>query len=127
MKKKQIVIAVVLSTLIAILSQCTGASRNDLWDLLDEIQRKYFSQTSINKVILQDPDAINRRVIRDIDRALERVIPEYDRIIFDYDKKYKQRYVEEKNDESVCYTDECKSLAPPMRICAPWVDDCPKD
>jgi hypothetical protein len=29
-----------------------------------------------------------------------------------------------KNDETVCYTDECKALAPPMRICAPWINDC---
>lgn len=127
MKKNQIVIAIVLSTLIAILSQCTGASRNDLWDLLDEIQRKYFPQTSINKVILQDPDAINRRVIRDIDRALEKITPEYDRIISEYNQRFNPRYQDLKNDETLCYTDECKSLAPPMRLCAPWLDNCPKD
>jgi hypothetical protein len=27
----------------------------------------------------------------------------------------------------VCYTTECKALAPPMRICAPWVDGCSKE
>lgn len=40
---------------------------------------------------------------------------------------YKPRYIEEKNDERLCYSDECKALAPPMRLCAPWVDSCPKD
>jgi hypothetical protein len=126
-KKTIITTSIILSTLIAALSQCTGIHENNLWDLLDEVQRKYFPQTTINRVIIQDPEKLNRRIQRDVDKAINNVTPEYDRIISDYDRKYKPRYVEEQNDETVCYTDECKSLAPPMRICAPWVDDCPKD
>ena len=125
-KKQIIILSVVLSTLIATLSQCTGASENGLWDLLDEIQRKYFPQTILNEIFIQDPNKVERRVKRDVDRAILDVTPEYDRIISDYTRKYKQKYVEEKNDESVCYTDACKALAPPMRICSVWVDDCPK-
>ena len=125
--KQYAIIGIVLSTIIAALSQCTGIHENNLWDILDEVQRKYFPQTTINKVIIQDPEKLNRRIQRDVNKAIDNVIPEYDRIISDYDRKYQPKYVEEKNDESVCYTDECKSLAPPMRICAPWVDDCPKD
>ena len=122
--KQYAIIGIVLSSIIATLSQCTGISTNHLWDLLDEIQRKYFPQSIINEFIIKDPEKLNRRVERDVDRAIRIVTPEYDRIISDYDKKYKPRYVDEKNDESVCYTDECKALAPPMRICAPWRDDC---
>jgi hypothetical protein len=122
--KQYAIIGIVLSSIIAALSQCTGISTNHLWDLLDEIQRKYFPQSIINEFIIKDPEKLNRRVERDVDRAIRNVTPEYDRIISDYDKKYKPRYVDEKNDESVCYTDECKALAPPMRICAPWKDDC---
>jgi hypothetical protein len=70
---------------------------------------------------------LEARIELEVDRAIQRVIPEYDRIIAEADQKYKPRYIDEVNDESVCYTDECKSLAPPMRICAPWVDTCPKD
>jgi hypothetical protein len=125
--KTIITTGIVLSTLIAALSQCTGIHENNLWDILDEVQRKYFPQTTINRVIIQDLEKLNRRIQRDVNKAIDNVIPEYDRIIFDYDRKYKPRYVEEQNDETVCYTDECKSLAPPMRICAPWVDTCPKD
>ena len=125
--KTIITTGIVLSTLIAALSQCTGIHENNLWDILDEVQRKYFPQTTINKVIIQDPEKLNRRIQRDVNKVIDNVMPEYDRIISDYDKKYKQRYVEEKNNETVCYTDSCKSLAPPMRICAPWIDTCPKD
>jgi len=126
-KKQLIILSVVLSSIIAALSQCTGASENGLWDLLDEIQRKYFPQTILNEIFIQDPNKVERRVKRDIDKAIRDVTSEYDRIISDYTRKYKQKYVEEKNDESVCYTDACKALAPPMRICSVWVDDCPKD
>ena len=126
-KKQLIIVGIILSTLIAALSQCSKIPENGLWDLLDEIQREFFPQTIINEVILKDPDKINRRVERDVTRAIEQVTPEYDRIIQEADKKYQPRYIEEKNDESLCYTDECKALAPPMRLCAPWLDDCPKD
>lgn len=121
--KQYAIIAIVLSTIIATLSQCTGVSEHGLWDLLDEIQRKYFPQTIINEFILKDPEKLNRRIIRDVDKAIRDAEPEYDRIISDYDKKYQPKYLEEKNDETLCYTDECKVLAPPMRICSPVVDD----
>ena len=123
-KKQLIIVGIILSTLIAALSQCSKIPENGLWDLLDEIQREFFPQTIINEVILKDPDKINRRVERDVTRAIEKVAPEYDRIIRDADKKYQPRYIEEKNDESLCYTDECKALAPPMRLCAPWIETC---
>jgi hypothetical protein len=126
-KKQLIIVGVVVSTIIATLSQCTGVSQNGLWDLLDEIQRKYFPQSIINEIILQDPDKVNRRVIRDVDKAIRDVTKEYDRIISESDKKYKPQYLEEENDESLCYSEDCKKLAPPMRICSPVFDgiDCP--
>ena len=126
-KKQLIILGVVLSSIITALSQCTKVSENNLWDLLDEIQRKYFPQTILNEIFIQDPEKLDRRIKRDVDKAIRDVTPEYDRIIAEADKKYRPRYVEEKNDESVCYTDACKALAPPMRICSVWVDDCPKE
>ncbi len=123
-KKQLIVVGILLSSIIAALSQCTKISENSLWDLLDEVQRKYFPQSILNEVILKDPDKINRRVERDVTRAIDEAMPEYNRIIEEADKKYKPRYIEEKNDENLCYTDECKTLAPPMRICSPWITDC---
>jgi hypothetical protein len=122
--KQYAIVGIVLTSIIAALSQCSGVSEHGLWDLLDEIQRKYFPQTIINEFILKDPEKLNRRIVRDVDKAIRDVTPEYDRIISDDDHKYQPKYLEEKNDETVCYTDECKSLAPPMRICAHWIEDC---
>jgi len=123
-KKQLIILSVVLSSIIAALSQCTGVSENGLWDLLDEIQRKYFPQTILNEIFIQDPNKVERRVKRDVDRAIDEVTPEYNRIIEEVNKKYKPKYIEEKNNSSICYSDGCKSLAPPMRICAIWLNDC---
>jgi len=121
--KQYAIIGIILSSIIAALSQCTGVSEDGLWDLLDEIQRKYFPQTMLNEFILKDPEKLNRRITRDVDRAID-----------DYWRQTglskaevsKPRYIEEANNESICYTEECKSLAPPMRLCAPWLDSCPK-
>lgn len=118
-KKQLIVVGVVVSTLIAGLSQCTGVSEHGLWDLLDELQRKYLPQGILNEIILQDPDKVNRRVERDVDRAIRDVTKEYDRIIEESNKKYKPKYMDMENDESLCYSEECKKLTPPMRICSP--------
>ena len=122
-KKQLIILSVVLSSIIAALSQCTGVSENGLWDLLDEIQRKYFPQTILNEIFIQDPNKVERRVKRDVDRAIDEVTPEYDRIIQESNKKYKPRYVEKAPDGSEAQ----KLLGGEMRICAVWVDDCPKE
>ena len=122
--KQYAIIGIVLSSIIAALSQCTGASENGLWDLLDEIQRRYFPQTILNQFILKDPEKLNRRIERDVDRAIDEVIPEYNRFIEDENKKYKPRYIEEENDNNLCYSDECKKLSPPIRICSVWIKDC---
>ncbi len=120
--KQYAIISIVLSSLIAALSQCTGVSENGLWDLLDEIQRKYFPQTILNEFILKDPEKLNRRIKRDVDRALDEVTPEYNRIIQEADKRYKPRYSEKPPDGSEAQ----RLLGGEMRICAVWVDDCPK-
>ena len=125
--KQYAIVGIVLSTIIAALSQCTGVSENGLWDLLDEIQRKYLPQTILNEFILQDPEKLDRRIKRDVDKAIHDVTPEYDRIIQEADQKYQPRFSEKPVDESVCYSEDCKKLGGEMRICAPWVENCVSD
>lgn len=119
-KKQIIIVSIVCSILISTLSQCTGTSENNLWDLLDEIQRNYFPQTALNEVIRQDPNKIGRRVERDVNNAIHQVTPEYDQIIEESNKKYKPKYIEKESDSSEAQ----KLLGGEMRICAPWVIDC---
>ena len=120
-KRQIIILGIVVSSIITILSQCTGTSEDRLWDLLDEITRKYPSV--LQELILLDPHKVERRVKRDVDRAINKVTPEYDRIIEESNKRYKPRYSEKAPDGSEAQ----KLLGGEMRICAVWVDDCPKD
>jgi len=123
--KQYAIIGIVLSSIIATLSQCTGVSQNNIWDLLDEIQRKYFPGTILNEFVIKDPEKLDRRIHRDVDAA----IAEYERLTGDDGKVKipKPQYIEKPLDSSVCYTKDCQSLGGEMRLCAPWVDDCPKE
>jgi hypothetical protein len=112
------IIGTILSAIITSFASCTKLPEDRIWDLLDEIQR-VFHINILNDFIINDPEKLDRRIKRDVDRAIENVTKEYDRIINESDKKYKPRYMDEKNDETLCYTEDCKKLAPPMRICSP--------
>ena len=124
-KKQIILISIILSGIVATLSQCTGAPQERLWDLLDEAQRVLFPGTIINEVLLQDPAVVDRRVERDVDRA----ITEYERLTKDSEppRVPLPRLIEKALDTSKCYTEECKKLGGEMRICSPWIDNCKKE
>jgi hypothetical protein len=119
--KQYAIIGIVLSSIIAALSQCTGVSETGLWDLLDEIQRKYFPGTILNEFVIKDDKKLERRIKRDVDAA----IAEYERLTGDDGKVRmpKPRYSEKPPDGSYAQS----VLGGEMRLCAPWVDDCPKE
>jgi hypothetical protein len=119
--KQYAIIGIVLSSIIALLSQCTGIKQDSIWDLFDEVQRRYFPQTILNDFIIKDPEKLDRRVKRDVDAA----ISEYERLTGD-DGKVRipsPRYSEKPPDGSYAQS----VLGGEMRLCAPWVDDCPKE
>jgi len=119
--KKYAIIGIVLSSIIAVLSQCTGIKQDGIWDLLDEVQRRYFPQTILNDFVIKDPEKLDRRIKRDVDAA----ISEYERLTGD-DGKVRipsPRYSEKPPDGSYAQS----VLGGEMRLCAPWVDDCPKE
>ena len=124
-KKQIILISIVLSGIVATLSQCTGAPQERLWDLLDEVQRVLFPGTIINDVLLQDPSVVDRRVERDVDKAIR----DYERLTRDSNppRVPLPRLIEKALDTSKCYTEECKKLGGEMRLCSPWLDSCKKE
>jgi hypothetical protein len=124
-KKQIILISVVLSAIVATLSQCTGASQNALWDLLDEAQRVLFPGTVINDVLLQDPAVVGRRVERDVDKAIR----EYEDLTRGTEppRVPLPRLIEKAPDKALCYSEECKKLGGEMRLCSPWLDTCKKE
>ena len=120
-KKQIILISIVLSGIVATLSQCSGVPQNALWDLLDEVQRSLFPQTIINDVLLQDPGVVERRVERDVDKAIR----EYEDLTRDSEppRVPLPRLIEKAPDNSEAQ----RLLGGEMRLCAPWVDDFPKE
>jgi hypothetical protein len=124
-KKQIIFISIILSGIVATLSQCSGVPSESLWDLLDEVQRSLFPQTIINDILLQDPGVVDRRVKRDVDKAIR----EYEDLTRDSDppRVPLPRLIEKALDEALCYSEECKKLGGEMRLCAPWVDSCKEE
>jgi hypothetical protein len=119
------VIGVVLTSLVASVSKCSGIDERSLYDLIDKLQRKYFPNTELNEYIIKDDKLLRQRIERNVNESIRQVTPEYERIIREADKKFQPRYSEKPVDSSVCYTDECRSLGGEMRICSPWALDCP--
>jgi hypothetical protein len=117
------VIGITLTTIVASLSKCTGIDEKHLYDLFDEIQRKYFPNTELNEYIIKDPKLLDNRVKRDVDKA----IAEYERLTGD-DGRVRMpspRYSEKPINPEL-QTGESRLLGGEMRLCAPWVDNCPK-
>jgi len=118
--KQYAIIGIVLSSIIATLSQCTGMSQNNIWDLLDEVQRRYFPQSIINDFIIKDPEKLDRRIHRDVDRAIDDY---WTQSGLSKAEVSKPRYSEKPPDGSYAQS----VLGGEMRLCAPWVDSCPKE
>jgi len=118
--KQYAIIGIVLSSIIATLSQCTGISQNNIWDLLDEVQRKYFPGSILNEFVIKDPEKLDRRIHRDVDRAIDDY---WTQSGLSKAEVSKPRYSEKPPDGSYAQS----VLGGEMRLCAPWVDDCPKE
>ena len=116
-------IASIVMILIGSLSGWLRIDEKGLWKIYQLLIERLNLKQEIPEII-DNQKRLDAKVEIEVDRALQEVQPEYDRIIAEADKKYQPKYIDGVNDESVCYTEECKSLAPPMRICAPWAKDC---
>jgi hypothetical protein len=118
------VIGIVLTTLVSSLSKCSGVDEKSWYDLIDEIQRKYFPNTELNEYIIKDPKLLDNRIKRDVDKAIQ----EYERLTGD-DGSVRipsPRYSEKPIDPKL-QTGESRLLGGEMRLCASWVLDCPKE
>jgi len=120
---KGFVIISVITMIIAAFSSQFNIDERQLWKVYTALIEKLGLKSQLPN-------------LKDNERKIEAEIElEVDRAINNYWKEtgespvevYKPRYIEEANDETLCYSDECKALAPPMRLCAPWVDTCPKE
>jgi hypothetical protein len=127
MNKKQVInfaiIGIILTSSVGVLTKCTGIDEIHWYDLIDEIQRKYFPNSQLNDYIIKDDKLLKRRIERDVDKAIK----DYEDLTNDDGRVTlpSPRRSEKPVDTSVCYTDECQALGGEIRLCAPWVPDCP--
>ena len=119
---KSIIFGSIAVLIIVSLSGWLKMSEKELWKIYTLILQQLGLSYELPRK--ESEKELEARIELEVDRAIRDVIPEYDRIIAEADQKYKPIYIDEVNDETLCYTEECKSLAPPMRICAPWVSGC---
>ena len=115
------VIGVVFTSLVTGVSQCTHIPEENIYDFIDEVQRKYFPQTDLNDIIINTPQLLDRRVHRDVDKAIK----DYEDLTGDdRSVRISPSYFSEKAPDK---SNAQKLLGGEMRICGSWVPDCPKE
>jgi hypothetical protein len=122
-KKASITTIIVLSFIVASLSSCLKIEEKTIWDIVYEYLQTYQPDSPLIPELQKDPGIVERDVKRTVDKAIR----DYERLTGDNGtvKLPSPRYSENPVDTSVCYTDECRSLGGEIRLCAPWVDNCP--
>jgi hypothetical protein len=128
---KRSLIAILVASILAFISTKCEIPKEDILKLYNEIRKilpigkneflKEFDN-QLNERIINDPKLLEYKVRREVDGAIK----DYERTTGDDGtvKLPSPIYSENPVDESVCYTDDCKSLGGEMRICAPWMQDC---
>ena len=111
-------VGVLFTLVVTLISQCTGVPEEKIYDTVDEVQRK-LPNKPLNDYIISDPVLLNRRVIRDVDDAIKK----YEALSEKQEVKVKPFYFSEKASDG---SKAQELLGGELRICAPWVSDCPK-
>jgi hypothetical protein len=115
------IIGVVFTSLVTGVSQCTHIPEENIYDFVDEVQRKYFPQTDLNDIIINTPQLLERRVHRDVDKAIR----DYEDLTGDDGSvRISPSYFSEKAPDK---SNAQKLLGGEMRICGSWIPDCPKE
>ena len=123
-KKASIKTIVILSLIVATLSSCLKIEEKTIWDIVYEYLQTYQPDSSLIPELQKDSGIVER----DVERTVDKAIRDYERLTGDNGtvKIPSPLRSEKPVDSSVCYTDECQSLGGEIRLCAPWLDDCPK-
>lgn len=134
--KRSLVAVLVASTLTFLVVKC-GFNEKDILKIYNEIRKGIiFDLPDENNIINEIDRQLNERMNKDPELLDFKVRGEVDDAIWRYQRQtgnygvvkvIPPRMIESPIDENVCYTDECKELGGEMRLCAPWLDTCPKE
>jgi len=125
---KKAVIAGLIFFAVGIIFSHLKINNDTFWKLYAIIQRQLGSNqqnNEINKKFKNDEKLLKFFITAEVDKALNT----YNQQPGNQEqvKLPKPIYSEKPVDTAVCYTEACKSLGGEMRLCAPWVEDCPKN
>jgi len=122
-KKASITTIVVLFLIIASLSSCLKIEEKHIWDIVYECLQTYQPDSPLIPELQKDEGIVERDVKRTVDKAVR----DYERLTKGEEPAMipPPRHSEKPVDTDVCYTDECQVLGGEMRLCVPWVDNCP--
>ena len=115
-KKASLKTIVILTLLVAALAGIFKIEEAKIWDIVYETILHFDPDSSLIPELQKDPGIIERKTERTVDKAIR----EYEDLTGDIGEVTipEPRFIEEPGDSP---------LGGPMRLCAPWVDDCPKE
>ena len=115
-KKASLKTIVILTLLVAALAGIFKIEEAKIWDIVYETILYFDPDSSLIPELQKDPGIIERKTERTVDKAIR----EYEDLTGDSGevKIPEPRFIEEPGDSL---------LGGPMRLCAPWVNDCPKE
>jgi len=115
-KKASLKTIVILTLLVAALAGIFKIEEAKIWDIVYETILYFDPDSSLIPELQKDPGIIERKTERTVDKAIR----EYEDLTGDSEevKIPEPRFIEEPGDSP---------LGGPMRLCAPWVDNCPKE
>ena len=115
-KKASLKTIVILTLLVAALAGIFKIEEAKIWDIVYETILYFDPDNSLIPELQKDLGIIERKSERTVDKAIR----EYEDLTGDSGKVTipEPRFIEEPGDSL---------LGGPMRLCAPWVNDCPKE
>jgi len=119
---KGFVIISIIAMIIAAFSSQFNIDERQLWKVYTALIERLGLKLQLPN--LKDNE---RKIEAEIEFEVDRAIREYEQTTGDSRtvRIPSPIYSEKPIDNSVCYTDECKALGGEIRLCAPWVDNCP--
>ena len=115
-KKASLKTIVILTLLVAALAGIFKIEETKIWDIVYETILHFDPDSPLIPELQKDPGIIERKTERTVDKAIR----EYEDLTGDTGevKIPEPRFIEEPGDSP---------LGGPMRLCAPWIDACPKE
>lgn len=123
-KKASLKTIVILTLLVASLAGIFKIEEAKIWDIVYETILHFDPDSPLIPELQKNPGIIERKAERTVDKAIR----EYEDLTGDTGEVTipKPRFIEEPPDPER-QSGDAGLLGGPMRLCAPWVDDCPKE